>query len=174
MDDRTGPTEAEFAPFYAGYVSLVPEADIIEVLEGQVTNVRQRMRAFISAREEFRYAEGKWSVREVLGHVTDAERLFGYRAFCISRGDQTSLPEFDENEYVARSGFDRFPLAELVNDFSRLRESNLTMLRRLDAAAWQRQGAANGSLVSVRALAYITAGHVRHHLHILSTRYAVA
>ena len=118
MIDR--PNQAEFAPFYAAYVSLVPEADIIQVLEEQAADVRERTRAFIPAREGFRYAEGKWSVREVLGHVTDAERVFGFRAFCFSRGDENPLPGFDENDYVARSGFDRCSLADLVQEFGQL------------------------------------------------------
>ena len=168
------PTEVEFAPFYAGYVALVPEADIVQVLEGQAADLRQRTLAFIPAREQFRYAEGKWSVREVLGHVTDAERVFGYRAFCFSRGDENPLPGFDENDYVARSGFDRCSLADLVEEFDQLRYANLTVLRRLDDDAWRRTGTASGKPVSVRALAYIMAGHVRHHLHILSTRYGGA
>jgi len=166
------PSQAEFAPFYVGYVSLVPEADVIQVLEGQAADVRLQTRAFIPAREQFRYAEGKWSVREVLGHMTDAERVFGFRAFCFSRGDENPLPGFDENDYVARAGFDRRSLADLVQEFGQLREANLTILRRLDDEAWRRMGTASGKLVSVRALAYIMAGHVRHHLHILSTRYA--
>ena len=171
------PTQAEFAPFYAGYVSLVPEADIIRVLEGQAADVREGTRAFIPAREQFRYAEGKWSVREVLGHVTDAERTFGFRAFCFSRGDENALPSFEQDDYVARSGSDRCSLADLVQEFSQVREANLTVLRRLDPLdplgdAWQRIGTASGKRVSVRALAYIMAGHVRHHLHVLSTRYA--
>ena len=166
------PSQAEFAPFYVGYVSLVPEADVIQVLEGQAADVRLQTRAFIPAREQFRYAEGKWSVREVLGHMTDAERVFGFRAFCFSRGDENPLPGFDENDYIARAGFDRRSLADLVQEFGQLREANLTILRRLDDEAWRRMGTASGKLVSVRALAYIMAGHVRHHLHILSTRYA--
>jgi DinB family protein len=166
------PSEVEFAPFYAGYVSLVTEADIMQVLEGQAADVRQRTRAFIPAREQFRYAEGKWSVREVLGHMTDAERVFGFRAFCFSRGDENALPSFDQNDYVARSGADRCSLADLVQEFGQSREANLTFLRRLDDDAWKRIGTASSKPVSVRALAYIMAGHVRHHLHILSTRYA--
>jgi hypothetical protein len=162
MIDRPG--QAEFAPFYTGYVSLVPEADIMAVLEGQAADVRRQAQMFSPEREQFRYADGKWSVREVLGHVTDAERVFGFRAFCFSRGD--------ENEYVSRSGFDRFSLADLVQEFGQLREANLAVLRRLDGDAWRRMGTASGNPVSVRALAYIMAGHVRHHLHILSTRYA--
>ena len=168
------PSQAEFAPFYVGYVSLVPEADVIQVLEGQAADVRLQTRAFIPAREQVRYAEGKWSVREVLGHMTDAERVFGFRAFCFSRGDENPLPGFDENDYVARAGFDRRSLADLVQEFGQLREANLTILRRLDDEAWRRMGTASGKLVSVRALAYIMAGHVRHHLHILSARYAGA
>jgi hypothetical protein len=173
MIDKPG--QAEFASFYTDYVSLVPEADIIQALEGQADDVRLQTRGFIPKREEFRYAEGKWSVREVLGHVTDVERVFGFRAFCFSRGDENPLPGFDENDYVARSGFDRCSLADLVEEFGQVREANLIVLRRLDPlddVAWRRIGTANGHPVSVRALAYIMAGHVRHHLHILSTRYA--
>jgi len=178
MIDR--PSQAEFASFYAGYVSLVPEADIMKVLEGQADDVRVQTRAFIPKREEFRYAPGKWSVREVLGHMTDAERVFGFRAFCFSRGDENALPGFEQDDYVARAKFDRCRLADLVQEFGQVREANLTFLRRLDPldqlgdAAWRRMGTASGKPVSVRALAYIMAGHVRHHLHVLSTRYAEA
>jgi hypothetical protein len=168
------PSAAEFASLYAGYVSLVPEADIMKVLEGQAADVRLQTRAFIPNREEFRYAPGKWSVREVLGHVTDAERVFGFRAFCFSRGDENALPGFEQDDYVARASFDRCGLKDLVEEFAQLREANLIVLRRLDDAAWQRIGTASGKPVSVRALAYIMAGHVRHHLHVLSTRYAEA
>jgi hypothetical protein len=168
------PSAAEFASFYAGYVSLVPEADIMSVLEGQADDVRLQTRAFIPKREEFRYADGKWSVREVLGHMTDAERVFGFRAFCFSRGEENALPGFEQDDYVARGGFDRCSLVDLVQEFCQIREMNLTVLRRLNDAAWQRMGTASGKRVSVRALAYIPAGHVRHHLHVLSTSYAGA
>ena len=166
------PSESEFAPFYAGYVSLVPEADIVSVLEAQAADVRLQTSAFIPGREQFRYADGKWSVCEVLGHMTDAERVFGFRAFCFSRGEENALPGFEQNDYVARGGFDRCSLADLVQEFGQIREANLTVLRRLDDTAWQRTGTASGKPVSVLALAYIMAGHVRHHLHVLSTRYA--
>jgi hypothetical protein len=174
MSNIHRPADGEFASFYAGYVSLVPENDIMSVLEGQTADVRQRTRAFIPAREAFRYADGKWSVREVLGHMTDAERVFGFRAFCFSRGDENALPSFEQDDYVARSGADRCSLADLVEEFGQSREANLTFLRRLDDEAWKRMGTASGKPVSVRALAYIMAGHVRHHLHILGTRYAGA
>ena len=166
------PSDAEFAAFFAGYVSLVPETDVVAVLQDQAEVVRRHALAFSSDRESFRYAAGKWSVREVFGHIGDAERVFGYRAFCISRGESANLPGFDEQQYVARSSYTGCRLADLVEEFGRLRESNLIVLRRLDEPAWLRSGSANGSPVSVRALAFIMAGHVRHHLQVLSTRYA--
>jgi DinB family protein len=165
------PTETEFAPFYAGYVSLVPESDIMSVLARQPDEIRQQTRVFIPAREAFRYAPEKWSVREVLGHMTDAERVFGFRAFCFGRGDENALPSFDQNDYVARAHFDHCSLAALVEEFDQVRQVNLTALRRLGDDAWRRHGTASGAPVSVRALAYIMGGHVRHHLHVLRTRY---
>jgi hypothetical protein len=167
------PRETEFAPFYAGYVSLVPEGEVLGVLEAQPGEVSRLAASVPQTRETHRYAAGKWSIREVLGHITDGERVFGYRAFCISRGDQTSLPAFDEGEYVKTSRFDTRSLGELARDFAAIREANLTVLRRLPEADWERAGTANAKRVSVRALAYIMAGHVRHHLGILRDRYGV-
>jgi DinB family protein len=163
----------EYAPFYAGYVSLVPESDALAVLAAQPAELRTLAAAIPEERETHRYAPGKWSVREVFGHLTDGERVFGYRAFCISRGDKASLPGFDEKEYIAGSDYDERPLAELAFDFTALRGSNLAVLRRLDAEVWGRSGIANGTPVTVRALAFIMAGHVRHHLGVLRTRYGV-
>jgi hypothetical protein len=168
----TRPAASEFASFFAGYVSLVPEHDIMAVLQPQMDDVRLQAAGFIPNREEFRYAPGKWTVRQVLGHMADAERVFGFRAFCFSRGDRNPLPPFDENEYVARAVYERVPLADLVEELAHIRQGNLTMLHRLDDEAWERRGTASGHPVSVRALAYIMGGHVRHHLEILRTRYA--
>jgi hypothetical protein len=167
------PAPREYASFYAGYVSLVPETDALAVLAAQPAEL-QALAAMVPAdREQHRYAPGKWSVREVFGHLTDGERVFGYRAFCISRGDQASLPGFDENEYIAGADYDRLPLQELAADFSALRQSNLSVLRRLSANDWARSGTANGTPVTVRALAFVMAGHVRHHLGVLRGRYGV-
>lgn len=171
MDPR--PTQAEYAPYFAGYVSLVPEAGVVEVLEHQLAEVPASVAAVPAARETFAYAAGKWSIREIIGHLADAERVFGYRAFCIERGDQTPLPAFDENEYAARSDAGRRPLAELLAEFTLVRQANLVFLRRVDDAGWRRVGTASGKSVSVRALAYIMAGHVRHHLGVLDARYGV-
>jgi len=167
------PNENEYAPFYAGYVALVAEDDIVTVLEEQRPEIFQLAAAVAPERETYRYADGKWSIRELFGHLTDAERLFGYRAFCISRGDQTSLPGWDENEYMATATFDRRPLFQITREFSMLRNGNLAFLRTLDDEAWRRMGTANGNPVSVRANAYIMAGHLRHHLNVLGERYGI-
>jgi hypothetical protein len=169
----TRPSEDECAPFYAGYVSLVPEADIVAVLDEQRTAFRRLADAVSAGREQHRYAPGKWSIREVTGHLVDGERVFGYRAFAISRGEGAPLPSFDENEYVRESGYDGVPLRELVAELVAVRDANLAVLRRLPEDVWARRGVANGKPVSVRALAFIMAGHPRHHLGILRDRYGV-
>jgi hypothetical protein len=167
------PASEDYAPFFAGYVKLVPETDVLPVLALQGDEIRRLAGSIPAGREIFRYAPGKWSIREVLGHIGDAERVFGYRAFCIGRGDQASLPGFDENEYIQASGYDAVPVAELARDFAGLRGSNLALLGRLPAERWAQAGTANGNPVTVRALAYIMAGHVRHHLGVLKGRYGV-
>jgi hypothetical protein len=168
------PTETEYAPFYAGYVTLVPETDILGVLAGQAAEIRRLAASVPAGRESHRYAEGKWSIRQVLGHLVDAERVFGYRAFCISRGEQAALPSFDENEYVRAARSDATPLRDLADELALVRESNLVVLRRLEPAEWVRVGTASGKPVTVRALAFIMAGHPRHHVRILGERYGVA
>lgn len=165
------PAENEYASFYAGYVSLVPETEILPVLRTQPRELETFAAGVPRDFESFRYGPEKWSIREVFGHMNDGERVFGYRLFCISRGEEKPLPGFDEKNYVARSGYDRRPLKNLILDFTSLRESNVALLESLDEAAWRRAGNANGSGVSVRALSYILAGHVRHHLGVLESRY---
>jgi hypothetical protein len=170
----TRPAETEFAPFYAGYVGLVPETDVLAVLEEQKDAFRRLAAGVPREREQHRYAAGKWSVREVAGHLVDGERVFGYRAFAFSRGERAPLPSFDENEYVAASVYDRVPLADLVGELLGVRDANLAMLRRLGDAEWSRVGTASGKPISVRALGFVMAGHPRHHLAILRERYGVA
>jgi hypothetical protein len=165
------PDATEYAPYYQSYIARVTEPDVLDVLARQVDDVRAAALAVAPERESFRYAPGKWSMREVFGHVTDAERVFGYRAFSISRGDRAAFPGFDENDYVARSPFADCPVAELADEFALIRRANLSCLRRLDGARWRLAGTANDRRVSVRALAYIMAGHVRHHLAVLAERY---
>jgi hypothetical protein len=167
------PTETEFAPFFARYVALVPETDILAVLEQQPEQIRRLVGSVPAERETHRYAEGKWSVREVLGHLVDGERVFGYRAFCFSRGEAAALPSFDENQYVAAARSDATPLRELADELALVRRSNLVVLRRLEPREWARVGTASGKPVTVRALAWVMAGHPRHHVAILRERYGL-
>src|SRR5258708_16606662 len=137
------------------------QLDAVDVVVGRVT----------AERETYRYADGKWSIREIVGHLIDAERVFGYRAFAIARGDRNNMPGFDQNEYILTSPYNRIDLEDLLSEFRLARLSNIAMLRTLDDESWMRIGTANGSQVSVRALAFIMAGHVRHHMEVLREKY---
>jgi hypothetical protein len=168
------PEPDEYAPFYQGYVARVREGDVVAVLAGQPGELARVAAAVPPEGEGHRYAPGKWSVRQVFGHLADAERLFGYRALCIGRGDTTPLPGFDENAYVDAGGFEDRTLAALVAELLAARESNLHLFRSFRAEEWRRRGTANGLGITVRALAWILAGHVRHHLAVLDERYGIA
>lgn len=169
----SAPGADEYAPFYAGYVASVRDEDVLYVLAMQPAELR-RMCGDLSEREALaRYAPGKWSVKEVVGHVTDAERVFAYRAFRIGRGDATPLAGFDENAYVVAAESEHRSLAELLGEFEAVRAATLALFRGLPAGAWERRGVANGVPVSTRALAHITAGHARHHVAILRERYGL-
>ena len=165
------PPSTEYAGPFERYVSRVSEADVVSVLARQKDEV---LAAFAKARgpaERYRYADGKWSVREMAGHVVDTERIMGYRAVCVARGETASLPGFDENAYVANASFDECPLGELLDEFAHVREGHLAFFRHLSPEAWLRKGVANGNPISVRALAYVMAGHPRHHLAVFQERY---
>ena len=167
------PKDDEYAAHFRGYVTLVPEEDVLAVLQTQMTVV-QGLKALVSEPQEtFAYASGKWTVREVIGHVCDVERIFGFRAFAFSRSDRDALPGFDDSDYVAQAEFNATPLAELVDDLADLRATNLRMLRRLRGPQWDRSGIANGRRITVRALAFVMAGHIRHHLGLLRDRYGI-
>lgn len=167
------PGESEYAPFYAGYIAGIPAESVLEILDRQSTQLRDLASSASPEQQAFRYAPGKWSVREVVGHLIDCERVFGYRAFRVGRGDQTPLPGFDENEYVAVSGYHRRDIASLAEEFALVRAANLAVFRNLSEDHWRRIGTANGYPASVRALAFIMAGHVEHHVGILRERYGL-
>lgn len=167
------PSESEYAPFYAGYIARIPAEDVLEILENQSAELRKLADAASPDKEVFRYAPGKWSVREVFGHLIDGERVFGHRAFRIGRGDQTPLPGFDENHYVAASSYHDRDLASLAAEFALVRAANLVIFHSLSRDDWRRLGTANNHPVSVRALAFIMTGHVKHHLAILGERYGL-
>lgn len=169
----TRPGPAESAPFYHGYIAEVPEGDVLDQLAAQAAEVDARYARLSDAQARHRYAEGKWSVKEVLGHLIDAERVFSYRMFRIARGDTTPLASFDENVYVAEGGFDDQPLAALRDEFAATRASTVALARTLGPDRWARAGTASGKSVSARALVYITVGHAAHHLRVLKERYGV-
>jgi hypothetical protein len=169
------PGAGEFAPFFAGYIEAASAAaggDLLGLLERQVAEIRAVLSMFGEERAGHRYAPGKWSVKEVVGHMADAERVFCYRAMRAARGDETPLPPFDENAWVAAAGFDRRPLRDLVEELATVRAATVRLFGGLDAATFERRGVASGKPFTVRAAAYITAGHVAHHLRILRERYA--
>ena len=165
------PAETEYASFNTGYISLVPENDVLPVLRNQIESLRAMAASVAPERETFRYALGKWTIRELTGHMGDCERVFGYRAFAIGRGGKEPLPGFDENTFVASAGFNQRSLSSLASELIKVREANLDFLESIGKDDWTRIGIANGAAVSVRALAYVMAGHVRHHLNILKERY---
>lgn len=168
------PDVSEYAPFYHGYISGVPEGDVLVHLRHGGRELLAKLGAIPEERGGFRYADDKWTIREVVGHVIDAERIFTYRALRIARGDATPLPGFDENEYVRTAGSDNRTLASLVRELGAVRESTVPLFESLSDEVWIRRGVASGKEISVRALAYITAGHPMHHLRILRERYQVA
>jgi hypothetical protein len=165
------PQPDEYAPFYGRYISLVQGEDILSILDQQ----RRQTMMLLSCRNEedgdFRYAPEKWSAKELLGHVCDTERVFAYRALRISRADSTPLEGFEQDDYVRNGPFVNHPLSDVVEDFIAVRRATLSLLRNLDEAAWMRRGTANKNEVSVRALAYIIAGHELHHRSILEEKY---
>jgi DinB superfamily len=165
------PGSDEYAPAFERYVSRVPETDVMTALARQKEELPAGLSAVRAEGERFRYAAGKWSVRELVGHVIDTERIMGYRAVCVARGETLSLPGFDENAYAAKATFDDYPLAELLDEFVQVREGHLAFFRHLSPEAWHRRGVANQNPISVRALAWVMAGHVRHHVAVLELHY---
>jgi uncharacterized damage-inducible protein DinB len=165
------PEENEYAPYYTSYIKLIPEGDIAEVLNEQLKNTLTTFRKLNDEQSLFRYTPDKWSIKEVLGHIADTERIMAYRLLCIARGDSAALPGFNENQYVSSARFDDLPLADLLDNFVAVRHSTLQLMKGLDERAWSRRGNANGVEVTVRAIAYIIAGHELHHRNIVQERY---
>lgn len=165
------PESGEYAPYYDKYISQVPDGDINRLLESQIRDTANLVRGIPEARGGHRYAEGKWSIREVVGHLCDAERVFGYRAMRFARSDNTPLPGFDENAFVANSRFDARTLASLIDEFEAVRGGSVALLAGLDEDEWIRRGTANNNEMSVRALAWTIAGHELHHRGLLQERY---
>jgi DinB superfamily len=168
------PEANEYAPYYASYIALVPGDDAVAALEAQRLHMMQMLSARSEREGNFRYGAGKWSVKEVIGHLADAERVFTYRAMRIARGDQTPLASFEQEDYVQNGGFGDRRLADLAEEFTAIRSGSIALFRSMNDTAWMRRGTASGKEVSVRALAFMTAGHELHHQRILEERYFAA
>lgn len=168
------PTPEEYAPFYDGYVQRAKGGNIIETLTRQMDEISQVLESLTEAQALFRPAPAEWSIKEVLGHINDGERIFFCRALCISRGEAQSLPGFDQDQYVQNASFDSYSLAELIQEFLLTRQANLVTIKHLSNEASLRTGKASGKVISVRALVHIMAGHVYHHLESLQTVYLPA
>jgi hypothetical protein len=165
------PDETEYLSYYGRYVSLVPDGDIIALLGEQREGTIALLRSIPESEADFRYAPDKWSIKELVGHVIDTERIFAYRALRFARNDKTPLPGYEQDDYIRNASFDDCPLGDLTSEFESVRQSSLFLFKHLGRAAWLRRGVASESEVSVRALAYIIAGHELHHREILRSRY---
>lgn len=169
----TQPASDEYAEFHRGYLAAVAdEPDGLATLERQQAII-QRLRQLTPEQSAYRYAEGKWSVKELIGHLSDAERVMSYRLLRIARGDETPLPGFDEKIYVPASNAENRALADLVTELAAVRASTLALVRSLDDTALTRRGVVNNWTLSVRGLAFIIAGHLQHHVNVLRERYGV-
>jgi uncharacterized protein (TIGR03083 family) len=167
------PEPDETPAHFVGYIGNVPERDPVAVLAAQIDVTAALLRGLSETDALKRYAPGKWSVKEIVGHLTDTERIMAYRALRIARGDETPLPGFDENAYVPPAKFDARPLSDLVAELRTTRAATLALFQTFDADAWRRRGTASGKPVSVRAIGYMIPGHERHHVEILKTRYGL-
>jgi hypothetical protein len=166
------PQSNEYFPHQERYISLV-RGPVLTVLRDQQTDLQEMLRGVAESDAGYRYAPGKWSIREVVGHISDAERIYQYRALAFARGDTASLPRYDPDGYVEMAGFDHRTVPSLVEEFLSVRASTICFFQNLDPAIWSRGGTVAGGTISVRALAYIAAGHARQHLNVLRDSYGV-
>jgi len=165
------PKQGDNNPYYDRYISLIGDDDIIEVLEEQRKTSEKFLKTFSEKQGNYSYADGKWTVKEVLGHVIDTEKIMAYRALAFARGEKQSLPGFEQDDYVAESNFNNRSLADLINEFLTARKSNIILFKSFDEDILNRRGIASDSEVTVLALIYIIAGHEKHHMKFLRERY---
>ena len=165
------PSPGELSPYYQSYLHYLQTEDMLASLAEQQTQTVQFLSGVDPTREKSRYAEGKWSVREVAGHICDAERIMAYRALCFARKDPTALPGFEENDYTLHSNYDSMLLADIVKLLDSLRTANVLMFRSFTPDMFDCKGMANGEPVSVRALLYFIIVHQKHHLTVIKERY---
>ncbi len=165
------PEANEYAPYYGKYIELVPDGDIAATLQTQGEQTLALLCTLTEAQGSHAYAPGKWTIKQLLGHVIDTERIFSYRTLCIGRNDKTPLPGFEQDDYVASADFNARSLASLLDEFAAVRQSTVQLCRHFNAEEWQRRGTASEKEISAWALAHIIAGHELYHVGILKTRY---
>lgn len=165
------PNQSEFPEYYVPYVQLVPEGDLLQTLEKNLVEMENLFAGISDEESLFRYAEGKWSIKEVLGHITDTERIMSYRLLRVGRGDHTPLAGFDENLYVKGSQINKLPIKNILNDFISTRRATITLIQNMPEEAWSYKGIANNLEITAGAIAYIIAGHEMHHRKIINEKY---
>ncbi len=165
------PDASAMPQFYSRYVEAVPDGDILETLQRQGAETQSFLGALDAAQASHRYAPGKWTVKQIVGHLADGERVFAYRALSFARRDATELPGFEEDDWAAANNCEQLPLQAVLAELAAVRQATLALFRGLEDDAWDRQGTANGRRISVRALAWMMAGHELHHLRVLRERY---
>ena len=171
VSKATKPDAGEYAPYYERYIGLVPAGDIIETLRGQMTDTLDMLSGLTDEQANHRYSPEKWSIKEVVGHIIDSERVFAYRALRFARNDKTPLAGFEQDDYVVNGNFDDRQLSDLAKEYEHVRAASIDLLGQLSAEAWERRGTANDSEASVRAIAWIIGGHELHHKDVIRKRY---
>ena len=165
------PEESEHPVYYKHYIDLIKSDDILKVLDEQIITMHNLISKISEDKEEYVYAPGKWTPKEVIGHILDTERIMAYRALCFARKDKTALPGFDENNYVAAANFNKRTMYDLAHSFGVMRESHIALFKHFDTEALNQVGNANGKEVTVRAILFMIAGHMEHHIHVIRTKY---
>ncbi|HEV7488266.1 MAG TPA: DinB family protein [Thermoanaerobaculia bacterium] len=171
MKNAGRPQPGEYASYYERYIDLATEDDVVAALDAQSHETATLLGGISEQQAAHRYEPGKWSVKQLMGHIIDSERIFAYRALCFARGETTPLPGFEQEPYVVNASSDDRPVADLAEELTAVRKANVMMLRALPEEAWSRVGTASDNSITVRALAFIILGHERHHLRILRERY---
>ena len=169
------PAAGEYAPYYDTYIKLLPEPelDLTKVLGQQIKETHALLKGVTEDKANFAYGPGKWTIKEVVGHMSDVERVMSYRALRIARSDATPLPSFDENAWVPVAKFGRLSIHQLVDQFAAVRNATIDLVKELEPDAFQRKGTASNKEITVRALFFIIAGHERHHVKLLHERYGL-
>jgi hypothetical protein len=168
---KVKPEPGDYAPYYESYIKLIDGDDILKILNEQSKKTQDVLNSFSEHKGNFRYADGKWTVKEVVGHLLDTERVFAYRALCIARGEKKSLPGYDQDDYVKDGNFNSRELFELNYEYRLLRESNLLLFRSFTPEMLKKRGFANETSVTVLAILFMIAGHEKHHMKVLREKY---